>query len=67
MLHLLPKRRNFTEARAECRNRSSSLADVASEQRTEALAQLLTGAGVEAVYVGLRRRNSTVFVGDNGK
>lgn len=62
----LPTRMNYTMAERECRNRSSALADVSSEQRTDAVAQLLAGAGVEVAFAGMRRRNSSVFVGNNG-
>lgn len=66
MFHLLPQRLNYTEARAKCRNMTGALPDVTSEQRTDALAQVLAGASTEAVFASWRRRNSSNFVGDRG-
>ncbi|CAH0404590.1 unnamed protein product [Chilo suppressalis] len=66
MFRLLQKRLNFTQAVVECRNMSGVLPDVTSEQRTDALAQVLAGAGVDAAFVGLRRNNRSSFHGING-
>lgn len=67
MFYLLPKRHNFTQAVEECRNASGVLADVTSEQRTDALSQMLAGVSVDAALVGLRRRNETSFRSPNGE
>ncbi|CAH2211550.1 jg23261, partial [Pararge aegeria aegeria] len=61
MFILLPKRRNYTQAQGTCRNFSGVLADVTSEQRTDALSQLLATAGVGAAYVGMWSKNDSVF------
>ncbi|XP_061708191.1 uncharacterized protein LOC133518490 isoform X2 [Cydia pomonella] len=66
MFYLTPTKFNYTEARTACRNMSGVLADTASEQRTDALAQLLAGAGVDAALVSLRRSNASAFIGANG-
>ncbi|XP_047987880.1 uncharacterized protein LOC125227583 isoform X1 [Leguminivora glycinivorella] len=68
MFYLTPTRLNYTEARTACRNMSGVLADTASEQRTDALAQMLAGAGVDAALVSLRRSNASnsAFIGANG-
>ncbi|XP_073967699.1 uncharacterized protein [Choristoneura fumiferana] len=66
MFFLTPHKLNYTQARAACRNMSGVLADVVSEARTEALAQLLTGASTEAAIVALRRSNGSSFFGANG-
>lgn len=61
MFFLLPKRRNYTQAQAKCRDMSGVLADVTSEQRTDALTLLLSNAGVKAAYVGMWSGNHSVF------
>lgn len=67
MFYLLPEHHNFTQAVAECKNISGVLADVTSEQRTDALAQMLAGATVEAALVGLKRSNESSFRSLNGE
>ncbi|XP_045764216.1 uncharacterized protein LOC123866605 [Maniola jurtina] len=61
MFFLLPKRRNYTQAEARCKAISGVLADVSSEQRTDALSQVLASAGVDAAYVAMWSRNDSVF------
>jgi hypothetical protein len=66
MFQLLPKL-NFSQAAIECANMSGLLADVASEQRTDALALILAGASVDAALVGMRRTNRSAFHHVNGE
>ncbi|XP_041979427.1 uncharacterized protein LOC121733274 [Aricia agestis] len=66
MFHLSATRMNFTQAQQACRNRSSVLADVVSEQRTDSLAQLLAASQVESAYCGLWRDNSSGYYSANG-
>ncbi|XP_053607693.1 uncharacterized protein LOC128673690 [Plodia interpunctella] len=66
MFFLITQRYNYTEGMKQCRNISGVLADVTSEQRTDALAQLLAGAGVDTALVGMRRKNESVFYGAHG-
>ncbi|KAJ0178304.1 hypothetical protein K1T71_006127 [Dendrolimus kikuchii] len=55
------KEKNFTDSQRVCKNMSGVMADVTTEQRTESLAQLLTGLSVEAAFVGLLRKNTSSF------
>ncbi|XP_013200377.1 uncharacterized protein LOC106142962 [Amyelois transitella] len=66
MFFLISQKYNYTDGQQQCRNISGVLADVTSEQRTDALAQLLAGASVDAALVGMRRKNESVFYGVNG-
>ncbi|KAG6453993.1 uncharacterized protein LOC115445987 [Manduca sexta] len=66
MFHLLPNLLNYTEAARECMNLSGNLADIITEQRTEALAQVLANASVNEAFVGMTRHNTSVFRSDNG-
>ncbi|XP_031763733.2 uncharacterized protein LOC113519116 [Galleria mellonella] len=66
MFYLLSKKYNYTEGQSSCKNISGVLADVTSDQRTEALGQLLLGTKVDAAMVGLRRINESTFHGTNG-
>lgn len=66
-MFLLADRLNYSSAAQECRNRSGRLGDVMSEARTEALAQLLVGAGMEAAFVDGKSENGSEFYNVNGK
>ncbi|CAH2105051.1 unnamed protein product [Euphydryas editha] len=66
MFYLLPKKLNYTQAQAQCRNISAVLADVTSEQRTDVLAQVLASASVHSAYVGMKRDNSSTIYKNNG-
>ena len=66
MFMILPKKNNYTASQAHCKNVSAVLADVSDEQRTDALAQALVTASVDAAYVGMRRNNDKSFSIDNG-
>lgn len=66
MFFLHTTKRNFTEAERVCKNMSGNLAEVTTEQRTEALAQLLAGVSAEAAFVGLRRKNSSSYCNIHG-
>ncbi|XP_047506737.1 LOW QUALITY PROTEIN: uncharacterized protein LOC125050783 [Pieris napi] len=66
MFYLLSRKLNYTNADDKCKNMSSTLADVNSEQRTDALAQFLTGAGVATAFVGLKKDHETRFIEVNG-
>ncbi|XP_023941012.1 uncharacterized protein LOC112047933 [Bicyclus anynana] len=65
MFFLLLKKRNFTQVQASCKEINGVLADVSSEQRTDALGQLLTSAGISAAYVGMWSKNDSVFYSNN--
>ncbi|CAB3248157.1 unnamed protein product [Arctia plantaginis] len=66
MFFLVTKKLNYTLAFRECKNITAVPADITSEQRTDALAQLLAGASVDAAFVGLRSKNGSTFVTSNG-
>ncbi|XP_068621690.1 uncharacterized protein [Battus philenor] len=66
VFYLLNRTMNYTDAVRECDNKSSVLADVISEKRTEALAQLLSEADTECAYVSLKRNNGGHFAVTNG-
>ncbi|XP_049866983.1 uncharacterized protein LOC126367487 [Pectinophora gossypiella] len=66
MFYLVSTKMNYSQAQAHCKNMSSSLADVTSEQRTDLLAALLAGATVEAAFVALKSNNGSVFYNVNG-
>ncbi|KAL4721577.1 hypothetical protein ACJJTC_010179, partial [Scirpophaga incertulas] len=66
MYQLLQKNLNHSTAAQQCRNMSGVLADAASEQRTDALAQLLAGASVYAAHVYMTRNNGSDFYSANG-
>ncbi|KAM3959106.1 C-type lectin 6 [Aphomia sociella] len=51
MFYLFTKKYNYTVGQHTCKNISGVLADVTSEQRTEALAQLLSGTKVDAALM----------------
>ncbi|KAJ0181579.1 hypothetical protein K1T71_002301 [Dendrolimus kikuchii] len=66
MFFLHTIQQNFTDSQRVCKNMSGVMADVTTEQRTEALAQLLTGLSVESAFVGLLRKNTSSFSGTDG-
>lgn len=66
MFYLNTQKLNYTQAHSACKNMTGVLADVTNEQRTDALAQLLAGASIDAAFVGLRRMNSSTFSTENG-
>ncbi|XP_075991766.1 uncharacterized protein LOC142987100 [Anticarsia gemmatalis] len=66
MFYLITKKQNYTLAARECKNITAAPADILSEQRTDALAQLLAGASVDAAFVGLRSKNGSGFVSSTG-
>ncbi|CAG4972783.1 unnamed protein product [Colias eurytheme] len=61
MFYLLDNQLNYTQAQNKCKNMSGVLADVTSEQRTDALAQVLINANLAAAYVGLTKNNGSSF------
>ncbi|CAG9121630.1 unnamed protein product [Plutella xylostella] len=65
-MFLFTDRLNYSAAAQECRNRSGRLGDVMSEARTEALTQLLVGAGMEAAFVDGKSDNGSEFYNVNG-
>lgn len=65
MFYLIRSGINYTEAEKMCQNKSSMLADVSSERRTNALAQLLVNANTNYAYVGLQRTYKD-FMTSNG-
>lgn len=67
MFFIFTKRMNYSNGLRECKNVSGIPADVTTEQRTEALAQLLAGASIETAFVGLKSKNGSVFVSSSGK
>lgn len=64
---MFSKRMNYTNGLRACKNLSGVPADITTEQRTEALAQLLGGASTDTAFVGLRSKNGSVFVSSSGK
>ncbi|CAG5048287.1 unnamed protein product [Parnassius apollo] len=66
MFYLITQRMNYTEAEKLCQNKSSVLADVSTEQRTDTLAQLLADEGEDSAYISLKRSNSSDFFTSNG-
>lgn len=67
MFFLLTKKLNYTLAFRGCKNLTAVPADITSEHRTDALAQVLAGASVDAAFVGLRSKNGSTFVSSNGR
>ncbi|XP_059061840.1 uncharacterized protein LOC131854716 [Achroia grisella] len=66
MFYLITQKYNYTEGQNACKNISGVLADITSEQRTEALGQMLAGSNVEAAIIGMRRKNESTFYAING-
>ncbi|XP_072936564.1 uncharacterized protein [Epargyreus clarus] len=66
MFQLIKKRLNYTQAETECRNVSGVLADISTEQRTDTLAQFVASTKLEAVFVGMRRCNTSKYYNTNG-
>ncbi|KAJ8729706.1 hypothetical protein PYW08_001287 [Mythimna loreyi] len=62
MFFIITKKQNYTLGLRECKNLSSLPADVTSEQRTDALAQLLLGNSIEMAFVGMRSKNGSAFI-----
>lgn len=67
MFFIVNKKLNYTQGLRECKNISGVPADVTSEQRTDALAQLLAGASIDAAFVGLRSKNGSAFISVTGE
>ncbi|KPI98518.1 Lithostathine [Papilio xuthus] len=66
LFYLISNKRTYSEAIDECRNKSSVLADITSEAKTNALAKLLADFGSEEAFINLKRDNSSDFIASNG-
>ncbi|XP_014360860.2 pulmonary surfactant-associated protein A [Papilio machaon] len=66
LFYFISKKRTFSESIDICRNQSSVLAYVTSEDKTNALAKLLADVGSEEAYINLKRDNSSDFTASNG-
>ncbi|KAF9415879.1 hypothetical protein HW555_006631 [Spodoptera exigua] len=66
MFFVITKRQNYTLGYRQCKNVSALPVDVASEQRTDALAQLLASSSLDMAFVGLRSKNGSAFISVNG-
>lgn len=67
MFFIITKKQNYTLGLRECKNLTSLPADVTSEQRTDALAQLLAGNSIEMAFVGMRSKNGSAFISVTGE
>ncbi|CAH1645174.1 unnamed protein product [Spodoptera littoralis] len=66
MFFVITKRQNYTLGYRQCKNVSALPVDVTSEQRTDALAQLLASSSIDMAFVGLRSKNGSAFISVNG-
>lgn len=67
MFFVITKRQNYTLGYRQCKNVSALPVDVTSEQRTDALAQLLASSSIDMAFVGLRSKNGSAFISVNGE
>ncbi|XP_050685643.1 uncharacterized protein LOC126980067 [Leptidea sinapis] len=65
MFYFLQLQLNSSQSQLSCSNKGGVLADVSSEHRTDALSQLLIGAGVPSAFVGMQRSDQK-FYATNG-